>query len=626
MAPTNDDFADAEVITGLSGTVSGSNVDATAETGEPMEQNSPNETLSVWWSWTCPTSADVQIEVDTDGSDFDTTLGIYQGGSVDALALIAANDDSGAGVTSRLLFTASPGETYLLRVAGYDETEFGSITLTWSAHEFVIPDPVTGSGQSGCVALVLDPTAGPDNEDGIPIAYVSLSLPVAGTYYFHTFGGSHDWQPLDNRWLPSDDVFQPWLLVDIQRTFPASPLDATVFTIDVPDPPPPQVLLRIEQGDDAPSDPRLCWSRIVLSDTPVALAPVWSDQSYGLRRSVLAVQNGRSDNGVFDWYGTHTGDTYTGVDGAGLDDTMEGVSPARVVAASLHTDGGMVSFYGDLDSAPWQVPTSGFAPPHSGTFSEYAAGVTVLTLAPDPDVIRAQVERLVEDGVFPDLETAWSSTFPLIDTLSDDDMAALGPIGALPGQAVPGDRTLTGQWRVQEESGISGDAWEDTVFTVRRVPAGAYTPAYYTSADTGIYGQPVPSEEVDADPLFPYPDIAWPGGYTPAGWELVTSFASGAGPFTGPTLGDVFAEGDDTDLDAWGLVTLILSNERIEAHAPHTSRKTWTDPTTGAELAGDTASGVAGIRFQYTHAFLPYAEDPGAGAPRWPLRMRQRSW
>ena len=54
LAVTNDNFADATVVTGAVVHASGSNVGATTEPGEPNRLGEASH--SVWWRWTaCPT-------------------------------------------------------------------------------------------------------------------------------------------------------------------------------------------------------------------------------------------------------------------------------------------------------------------------------------------------------------------------------------------------------------------------------------------------------------------------------------------------------------------------------------------------------------------------------------------
>jgi hypothetical protein len=53
--PGNDHFANAQRITSASGTISGSNVGATKETGEPNHSGDPRG-RSVWYRWTAPSN------------------------------------------------------------------------------------------------------------------------------------------------------------------------------------------------------------------------------------------------------------------------------------------------------------------------------------------------------------------------------------------------------------------------------------------------------------------------------------------------------------------------------------------------------------------------------------------
>ncbi|MFM8337380.1 MAG: PPC domain-containing protein, partial [Opitutaceae bacterium] len=71
---------------------------------------------SVWWRWTAPTAGTVTIA--TDGSSFDTLLAVYTGTKVEALTLVAADDDSGEGPRSLVTFTAVAGTEYRLAVDG----------------------------------------------------------------------------------------------------------------------------------------------------------------------------------------------------------------------------------------------------------------------------------------------------------------------------------------------------------------------------------------------------------------------------------------------------------------------------------------------------------------------------
>ena len=123
--PANDNFANAQVLSGTSATATGSNVDATMEPGEPDHGGLSGGT-SVWYAWTAPASGPVRIA--TCGSSFDTVLAVYTGDSVDALTGVVSNDDA-CDLQSRVGFDAVAGTTYRIAVDGLPGST-GTIALT----------------------------------------------------------------------------------------------------------------------------------------------------------------------------------------------------------------------------------------------------------------------------------------------------------------------------------------------------------------------------------------------------------------------------------------------------------------------------------------------------------------
>lgn len=131
--PSNDSFVGRIMLSGNSGIITGSNIEATLEPDEPSPLDYPSGYYgsSVWWSWTA--QDDLVADFNTIGSNFDTIIAVYTGDSLDSLIQISANDDSAySGSQSRVQFTAWQGVTYHIAVYGF-ETEQGSITLNWSA-------------------------------------------------------------------------------------------------------------------------------------------------------------------------------------------------------------------------------------------------------------------------------------------------------------------------------------------------------------------------------------------------------------------------------------------------------------------------------------------------------------
>jgi hypothetical protein len=122
QAPANDLFANAITINGPIATVMGSNVGATKPFG-PGGEPSIGPGLgnfggaSVWWNWTAAASG--QTTIDTEGSDFNTLLGVFTGEVQNALTLVAGNDNFEGNPWSRVTFNAIAGTTYRIMVDGF---------------------------------------------------------------------------------------------------------------------------------------------------------------------------------------------------------------------------------------------------------------------------------------------------------------------------------------------------------------------------------------------------------------------------------------------------------------------------------------------------------------------------
>ena len=125
-APVNDNFANAQVISGNSGQVSGTNVAATKESGEPAHALNRGG-ASVWYKYVAPGNG--VLRVDTLTSNFNTLLAVYSGSNMSNLTLIAANDedDSGSG-SSKVYFGTQSGTTYYIAVDGKFSDGSGVVT------------------------------------------------------------------------------------------------------------------------------------------------------------------------------------------------------------------------------------------------------------------------------------------------------------------------------------------------------------------------------------------------------------------------------------------------------------------------------------------------------------------
>jgi Tol biopolymer transport system component len=170
--PDNDAFASAQtLLPAVAGTTTGTNTDATKETGEPSHAGDAGGS-SVWFAWTPSFSG--MASVSTAGSSFDTLLAAYTGTSVSSLTLLAANDDlDGSASTSRICFPVIAGTTVRIAVDGFASQLYiggyhgdnGSIALTWGAKGDMTPCPglpprLTGSVATPKVGDQLQLTAG----------------------------------------------------------------------------------------------------------------------------------------------------------------------------------------------------------------------------------------------------------------------------------------------------------------------------------------------------------------------------------------------------------------------------------------------------------------------------------
>ena len=123
QAPANDQFASAITLNGPIVTTTGSNVGATKAFGGRGGEPSIGPGLgnfggaSVWWNWTAAASG--TTTVDTDGSSYNTLLGVFTGAAQDALTLVAGNDDFQGNPWSRVTFEAVAGTTYRIMVDGF---------------------------------------------------------------------------------------------------------------------------------------------------------------------------------------------------------------------------------------------------------------------------------------------------------------------------------------------------------------------------------------------------------------------------------------------------------------------------------------------------------------------------
>jgi len=146
----NDAFANCLVITGLTGSVSGTTRGTTRQTGEPNHAGVAGAG-SIWYCWTAPVSGPCTF--DTIGSSFDTLLAIYTGTAVNALAPIASDNNSGSNGTSRVTFNAVSNTTYRIAVDGAGAE--GIVKLSWTGPQrpSIVSPPVSTNAPAGATVI-----------------------------------------------------------------------------------------------------------------------------------------------------------------------------------------------------------------------------------------------------------------------------------------------------------------------------------------------------------------------------------------------------------------------------------------------------------------------------------------
>jgi hypothetical protein len=246
--PANDNFANAQILSTCSGSVTGTNESATKEVSlsEPNDPSSPGSTKSVWYQLTATSTG--SITIDTRGSNFDTTLAVYTGNSLGSLSPVQSNDDSEDAstperdVSSFVTFqNVTPGTIYRISVNGYNNDgtggDTGNIKLNWTQSSGCAPPPPPGYTISGRVA----------NGSGNGIGQVTLTLSGSqsgttqtdanGNYSINVNGGGHTVTP-----SKAGYSFVPTSLtvtnISSNQTFnftavvaPVNPIDGTDFFV-----------------------------------------------------------------------------------------------------------------------------------------------------------------------------------------------------------------------------------------------------------------------------------------------------------------------------------------------------------------------------------------------------------
>ncbi|MEI6687968.1 MAG: S8 family serine peptidase [Thermoleophilia bacterium] len=198
---SNDDFQDATTLSGTSVSASGSTATATRQTGEPAHGGTGGA-ASIWYRWTAP--ANGTLVLTTQGSTFDTLLGVYTGTSVDALTTLAQNDDVASGTLwSKVTINVTSGASYAIAIDGWGGAR-GATTLNaaftaapvLTNDNFADATTLTGTAgtKTGSTANATHETGEPGHggAGGAASIWYRWTAPANGTLTLTTQGSAFD--------------------------------------------------------------------------------------------------------------------------------------------------------------------------------------------------------------------------------------------------------------------------------------------------------------------------------------------------------------------------------------------------------------------------------------------------
>ena len=146
-APSNDNFDNAQEISGSSSSVNGTNVSATRESSDPWS-GTPNAERSVWYKWTAPFSGSATL--DTCNATFDSLLSVSTSrffGLVNSANNGCPNKPDGSpSFGDKLSFIAQNGQTYYIGVDGCCGAPAGTFTLALNHVDDVKPETTIHDG------------------------------------------------------------------------------------------------------------------------------------------------------------------------------------------------------------------------------------------------------------------------------------------------------------------------------------------------------------------------------------------------------------------------------------------------------------------------------------------------
>lgn len=139
QAPANDNFENAQPV-GRPAQITGSNVDATVQVGEPEPPAFGGSGHSVWYKLPATTNDVVWASTSTGGDTNAPMVAVYTGGAVGGLTEVG-REGGPTGPRTTMIFSTTPGTTYYIAVRGHGDGA-GAFSLDVSAPDPGPPSPV----------------------------------------------------------------------------------------------------------------------------------------------------------------------------------------------------------------------------------------------------------------------------------------------------------------------------------------------------------------------------------------------------------------------------------------------------------------------------------------------------
>lgn len=163
--PVNDDFVNRLAVTGAVAQVSGANLHATGEAGEPAHGN-PAAGASVWWRY--PTPDGGVGYADLKGSFYGAIAAVYTGAPVDRLTRVPVTPTTNTDGTLKVRWAAAAGGVYAVAVDGNQAGRQGDVHLSLLD---ITPPVIAIQPKSQRVAAGDSPTLGVVVSSVGPVSY-----------------------------------------------------------------------------------------------------------------------------------------------------------------------------------------------------------------------------------------------------------------------------------------------------------------------------------------------------------------------------------------------------------------------------------------------------------------------